>query len=94
MERQERKTLRLLDDIEMERAEKLRCEKLMRLNIEHNDALQEMELLNEIILRDKLHIDPKKMGDKQLKSAYSRIKQSNNLSKKITKLDEQIKALE
>lgn len=94
MERQERNVLRLLDDIEMERAEKLRCEKLMRLNIERNDALQEMELLNEIIFRDNLHIDAKKMEDKQLKSAYNRIKQSNNLSKKITKLDEQIKALE
>lgn len=94
MERQEKNTLRLLDEMEIEHAEKLRCEKLMILNIERNDALQEMELLNEIIFRDKLHIDAKKMEDKQLKSAYNRIKQSNNLSKKITKLDEQIKALE
>ena len=93
MERQERNVLRLLDDIEMERAKKSRCEKLRSLKNEREELLLQRELYNRLASLNYINEYTTK-SEKNLKKAIAIHKNIATIDRKITQINNKINSLD
>ena len=93
MERQERNVLRLLDDIETERTEKLRREKLLILENERSEILVQRDIYLRIDSLNNIN-EYTTNSEKDLKKAIAIRKNIATIDRKITQINNKINSLE
>ena len=93
MERQERNVLRLLDDIETERTEKLRREKLLILENERSELLVQRDLYLRLDSLNNIN-EYTTNSEKDLKKAIAIHKNIATIDRKITQINNKINSLE
>lgn len=93
MERQERNVLRLLDDIETERTEKLRREKLLILENERSELLVQRDLYDRLAALNPIN-EYTTNSEKDLKKAIAIRKNIATIDGKITQINNKINSLE
>ena len=85
--------LRLLDDIEMKRAKKSRCEKLLILENERSELLLQRELYDRLASLNYINEYTTK-NEKDLKKAIAIHKNIATIDRKITQINNKINSLE
>lgn len=93
MERQEKNALRLLDEMEIEHAEKLRYEKLQILENEKQDLLLQRDLYLRLDGLNNIN-EYTTNSEKDLKKAIAIHKNIATIDRKITQINNKINSLE
>ena len=93
MERQERKALRLLEEMEIERTEKLRYEKLQFLENERSELLLQRDLYDRLAALNPIN-EYTTNSEKDLKKAIAIHKNIATIDRKITQINNKINSLE
>lgn len=93
MERQERNTLRLLAEMEIKRAEKLRLEKLRSLENERSELLVQRDLYNRLAALNPIN-EYTTNSEKDLKKSIAIHKNIATIDRKITQINNKINGLD
>lgn len=93
MERQERNVLRLLEEMEIERTEKLRREKLLILENERSELLVQRDLYDRLAALNPIN-EYTTNSEKDLKKAIAIRKNIATIDRKITQINNKINSLE